>query len=229
MIYIQTDAPINPGQQRRGAGRYRGASGRHQHAHLLAVGRQRGHRLRRAEQHRPQRLRADSQDRPRAPRRHRRAHADDHAAPGRSAGRDRPMPGSCLSDVAPGGPAARAGLQPGDLVLALDGKRMENGRQLRINLYARGISDTVVDRRPARRSQAEREGARRRAGQRRRTAERPRRRNRCPSARWACSGSTSRPDRRAPAQSSPSEGRGRRQRHATGARTRSRAGCSPAT
>jgi serine protease Do len=52
--------------------------------------------------------------------------------------------GVVLSDVAPGGPAARAGLQPGDLVLALDGKRMENGRQLRINLYAHGVDDTVV-------------------------------------------------------------------------------------
>ena len=52
--------------------------------------------------------------------------------------------GVVLSDVAPGGPAARAGLQAGDLVLSLDGKRMENGRQLRINLYAHGINDTVV-------------------------------------------------------------------------------------
>jgi serine protease Do len=52
--------------------------------------------------------------------------------------------GVVLSDVTPGGPGARAGLQPGDLVLALDGKRMENGRQLRINLYARGVNDTVV-------------------------------------------------------------------------------------
>jgi serine protease Do len=52
--------------------------------------------------------------------------------------------GVILSDVTPSGPAARAGLQPGDLVLALDGKRMENGRQLRINLYARGVNDTVV-------------------------------------------------------------------------------------
>jgi serine protease Do len=52
--------------------------------------------------------------------------------------------GVVVSDVVPGGPAGRAGLQAGDLVLALDGKRMENARQLRINLYARGISDMVT-------------------------------------------------------------------------------------
>jgi serine protease Do len=55
-----------------------------------------------------------------------------------------PEAGVILSDVTPGGPAARAGLQPGDVVLALDGKRMENGRQFRINLYTRGIGDQVA-------------------------------------------------------------------------------------
>jgi serine protease Do len=55
-----------------------------------------------------------------------------------------PDVGVVLSDVSPGGPAAKAGLQPGDLVLTLDGKRMENGRQLRINLYTRGANETVV-------------------------------------------------------------------------------------
>lgn len=51
--------------------------------------------------------------------------------------------GVILSDVTPGGPAARAGLRPGDVVLALDGKPMENGRQFRINIYARGAGEQV--------------------------------------------------------------------------------------
>ena len=52
--------------------------------------------------------------------------------------------GVVLSDVTPGGPAARAGLQPGDLVLSLDGKPMENGRQFRINVYTRGLDELVT-------------------------------------------------------------------------------------
>jgi len=52
--------------------------------------------------------------------------------------------GVILADVLPGSPAARAGLQPGDLVLALDGKPMENGRQLQITLYRRFVGDAVL-------------------------------------------------------------------------------------
>ena len=55
-----------------------------------------------------------------------------------------PEAGVILADVTPGGPGARAGLQPGDVVLSLDGKRMENGRQFRVNLYTRGIGDRVA-------------------------------------------------------------------------------------
>ena len=49
-----------------------------------------------------------------------------------------------LSDVMPGSPAAKAGLEPGDVVLTLDGKPMENGRQFRINVYTRGVGEQVA-------------------------------------------------------------------------------------
>jgi serine protease Do len=51
--------------------------------------------------------------------------------------------GVVLADVLPGSPAAVAGLRVGDLVTALDGKPMENGRQLRVNLYRRLVGDVV--------------------------------------------------------------------------------------
>ncbi len=51
--------------------------------------------------------------------------------------------GVILSDVFPGGPAALAGAQVGDIVTRLDGKVMENGRQLHVNLYSRAVGDTV--------------------------------------------------------------------------------------
>jgi serine protease Do len=52
--------------------------------------------------------------------------------------------GVVLSDVRPDGPAARAGLRPSDVVLALDGKEMENARQLEVNLYARPAGQPVT-------------------------------------------------------------------------------------
>ena len=51
--------------------------------------------------------------------------------------------GVILADVIPGSPAAQAGLRAGDLVVALDGKPMENGRQLQVNLYRRLIGDVI--------------------------------------------------------------------------------------
>ena len=52
--------------------------------------------------------------------------------------------GVIVADVEEGGPGAKAGLRPGDIVVSLDGKRMENGRQFRINLYTRAIGQQVT-------------------------------------------------------------------------------------
>jgi serine protease Do len=51
--------------------------------------------------------------------------------------------GVLAGDVEPGGPAEIAGLQVGDIILSLDGKVMENGRQLQVNLYRYSIGDVV--------------------------------------------------------------------------------------
>jgi serine protease Do len=52
--------------------------------------------------------------------------------------------GVVLADVMPASPAARAGLRPGDLVVAMDGKPMENGRQFQISLYRHLAGDVVA-------------------------------------------------------------------------------------
>lgn len=51
--------------------------------------------------------------------------------------------GAILSDVTPGQPADRVGMRPGDIVLSLDDKVMENGRQLTVNLYNKPIGRRV--------------------------------------------------------------------------------------
>jgi serine protease Do len=52
--------------------------------------------------------------------------------------------GVVLSDVTPGGPAEQSGLRIGDVVLALEGKPLENARQFEVNLYPREAGSKVV-------------------------------------------------------------------------------------
>ena len=51
--------------------------------------------------------------------------------------------GVILADVIPGGPAFTAELRPWDIVLSVDGKAVENARQLIVNLYQKPIGETV--------------------------------------------------------------------------------------
>jgi serine protease Do len=52
--------------------------------------------------------------------------------------------GVILADVTPRSQAASVGLRPGDLVLTVDGKVMENGRQFQVTLYRRFVGDVVT-------------------------------------------------------------------------------------
>ncbi|HUJ23841.1 MAG TPA: trypsin-like peptidase domain-containing protein [Bryobacteraceae bacterium] len=52
--------------------------------------------------------------------------------------------GVILGDVEPDGPADKAGMKIADIVLSLDGKPMENARQLQVNLYRKPVGDKVT-------------------------------------------------------------------------------------
>jgi serine protease Do len=52
--------------------------------------------------------------------------------------------GALLADVAPEGPADAAGLKVGDIVLSVNGKAMQDARQLEVNLYRYKMGDKVT-------------------------------------------------------------------------------------
>jgi serine protease Do len=62
-------------------------------------------------------------------------------ASGLQLARDR---GAVVADVLPKSPAALVDIRPGDLVLTLDGKPIENGRQFHVSLYPHLAGDIVT-------------------------------------------------------------------------------------
>src|ERR1035438_6324186 len=51
--------------------------------------------------------------------------------------------GVLLSDVQPSGPADVAGLKAGDILLSLNGKPLENARQMQVNLYRYAVGARI--------------------------------------------------------------------------------------
>jgi serine protease Do len=52
--------------------------------------------------------------------------------------------GVILGDVWPNGPASKAGLQVGDIILSMDDKPMENARQFNVNMYRKVLDGKVT-------------------------------------------------------------------------------------
>ena len=142
MIYLQTDAPINPGNS---GGPLVDEGGRVVGINTFILSQSGGNEgLGFAA---PSNIVKNIYEQLRATGQVRRGHIGVHVqsvtpalASGLKLARDW---GVVVSDIAADGPAAKTALRPGDLVLALDGKPMENARQFDVNLYRHRIGETV--------------------------------------------------------------------------------------
>jgi membrane-associated protease RseP (regulator of RpoE activity) len=114
-----------------------------QYADLRSVGRERRNRVCGAGQPRTLRLRSDSGNRPSPARADRCLCPDNNAGVSRRASALERV-GVILGHVYPDGPASRAGLRIGDVVLSVDGKPIENGRQFDVTLYQKPVGSTVT-------------------------------------------------------------------------------------
>jgi serine protease Do len=143
MIYIQTDATINPGNS---GGPLVDTSGRVVGVNTFILSQSGGSEgLGFAV---PSNIARNVFDQLRRHGRVRRGHVGAHVqtvTPSLAAGlrlaRDW---GVVVSDVSPGSPAETARLAVGDLIVAIDGKPMENARQFDVNLYRRAPGDEVT-------------------------------------------------------------------------------------
>jgi serine protease Do len=64
-------------------------------------------------------------------------------SPAQAEARGGSLEGALVSDVTPGSPAAKAGLQRGDIIVALDGEPIPDGRALRLRIAEKPPNSTV--------------------------------------------------------------------------------------
>jgi S1-C subfamily serine protease len=59
-------------------------------------------------------------------------------------GLDRKLEGLIVTDVVQGAPADRAGLQPGDIIYAIDGKKVSDAREMLMRISAHRPGDRMT-------------------------------------------------------------------------------------